>query len=73
MTSFYKMNCFPELYTRSRNKINIELDLSNYATKFYLKNTPDFDKKAHLASLKLDTDDLDIGKIKCSCLFLQTK
>ena len=27
------MICFPELYTHSKNKITIELEFSNYATK----------------------------------------
>ena len=33
----YKMSYFPEPYTRSQNKIKVELDLSNYATKSDLK------------------------------------
>ena len=40
----------PELHTHSKNKIEIELDLSNYVTKSDLKiatgvNTSDFAKK----------------------------
>ena len=31
--SLYKKSYFPELYTCSNNKIKVELDLSNYATK----------------------------------------
>ena len=31
--SFYKMSYFPESYTRSKNKIKVELDLSNYPAK----------------------------------------
>ena len=31
---FYKMSYFPEPYTRSKNKIKVELDLYNYARKF---------------------------------------
>ena len=34
--SFYKMSYFPESYTRSKNKIKVELDLSNYPTKYDL-------------------------------------
>ena len=34
----YKMSFFPEPYTRSKNKIKIELDFSDYATKSDLKN-----------------------------------
>ena len=43
--------------------------MSNYATKSHLKNATDvdalhFDKKADLASLKSDTDKLEIDKWK---------
>ena len=46
---------FPEL--KSLRKVEVELDLSNYATKTDLKNetgidTPSFAKKIDLASLK---------------------
>ena len=34
----YEMNYFPEPYTPSQNKIKVELDLSNYVLKSYLKN-----------------------------------
>ena len=33
----YKMSYFPEPYTCSQNKIKVELNLSNYATKSDLK------------------------------------
>ena len=54
----YKFSYFSEPYTRDKNK-KVELDLSNYATKFDLKNTTGLDtsklaKKANLASLKLE-------------------
>ena len=50
-----------EPHTHSKNKIEVELDLSNYATKSELKNaagnnTSDFAKKANLTSLKSDFD-----------------
>ena len=32
------MSYFPELYTHSKSKIKVELDLSNYTTKYDLKN-----------------------------------
>ena len=32
------MSYFPETFTRGKNKIKVELDLSNYATKSYLNN-----------------------------------
>ena len=49
--------------------MKVELDLSIFATKAYLKkttgvDTSDFVEKASLASLKLDVDKLDIGKLK---------
>ena len=33
----YKMSYFPERCTRRKNKIKVEVDLSNYATKSDLK------------------------------------
>ena len=49
--------------------MKVELDLSIFAAKAYLKkttgvDTSDFVEKASLASLKLDVDKLDIGKLK---------
>ena len=35
--SLYKMSYFPESCTRSKNKIKVELDLSNYIPKSNLK------------------------------------
>ena len=40
---FYKMSYFPEPYTRSKNKIKVELELSNYATKSDLKSATGVD------------------------------
>ena len=37
------MSYFVEPYTRSKSKIKIQLDLSNYATKSDLKNATDVD------------------------------
>ena len=55
------MSYFQETFTRSKNKIKVELDLSNYATKSYSNNaigvnTSDFAKKVELADLKSDID-----------------
>ena len=55
--SLYKMSYFPEPYILRKNKIKVELDSSNFATKSDLKNaagveTSDFAKMADLASLK---------------------
>ena len=65
---FYKNEFFP-LYSHSKNKIEVELDLSNYATKFDLKNTTSvdtlqFSKKDDLDNLKLEVDKLDIDKLE---------
>ena len=67
--SLYKMGQFPEPYTRSKNKIKVELDFSYYATKSDLKSATGVDtskctKEADLASIKSDIDDLDIDKLK---------
>ena len=67
--SLYKISHFLESYTHSKNKIKVELDLSNYATKSDLKNgtgvdTSNFAKKSDLASLKSDVDKLHIDKLK---------
>ena len=49
--------------------IKIELDLPNYATKFDLKNAAgvdasDFTKKADLASLRSEVDEVDVDKLE---------
>ena len=53
----------------TKNIIKIELDLPNYATKFNLKNaagvdTSDFTKKADLASLRSEVDEVDVDKLE---------
>ena len=53
----------PDSY--SKNKTEVQLDLSNYATKSDLKNcvdTSQITKKDYLANLKLQVDKLDIDK-----------
>ena len=65
----YKMSYFQEQYNLCKNKIKVELYLSNYATKYDLKiakdvDTSEFAKKVDLASLKSDIEDLDIEKLK---------
>ena len=52
----YKMSYFPVPYTYSKNKIEVELDLANYATRSDSKNatsigTSQFAKKVDLANL----------------------
>ena len=67
--SLYEISYFPEPYSRNKSKIEVDLNLSNYATKSNLKNTasPDtsnFAKKVDLASSKSDVEKLDIDKLK---------
>ena len=62
------MSYFPEPYTHRENKIKFELDLPNYARKYDLENATGVNitglaKLAHLASLKLDVEKLDIDKL----------
>ena len=52
-----------------RGKVKFELNLSNYATKWNLKNATDvvtskFAKNADLVNLKSDVDKLGINKLK---------
>ena len=61
------MSYFPPS-SYSKNKIEVELDFSNYATKSDLKNatgadTSQFFKKDDLANLKSEVDKLDIDKL----------
>ena len=56
-------------YSQSKNKIEVELDLSNYSTKSNLKNgtgvdTSQFAKKNHVVNLKPEVAKLDINKFK---------
>ena len=65
---FIKLSYFPEPFT-SKSKIKIVLSLSNYATKFNLKNatgvfTLQFAKRDDLANLKTEADKLDIDELK---------
>ena len=59
---------FPPYRSSGRN-IKVELDLSNYATKTYLKNVThvdvsSFPSKTNLASLKTEVDKIDADKLK---------
>ena len=63
------MSCFPEWHIHTKNKIEVNLDLANYAIKSDLKNATGFDtsdlsRKHDLASLKPDIDKLRIDKLK---------
>ena len=58
---------FPKPYEPFGGDINVEVDLSNYATKTDIKNishvdTSSFKLKSNLASLKTELDKLDIDK-----------
>ena len=60
---------FPKPYEPFGGDINVEVDLSNYATKTDLKNVShvevsSFALKSNLASLKTEVDKLDIGKLQ---------
>ena len=59
---------FPKPYEPFGGDINVEIDLSNYATKTDLKNvthveTSSFALKTNLANLKTEIDKLDIDKL----------
>ena len=58
---------FPKPYETFGGDINVKVDLSNYATKFDLKNISHIDVnsyalKSNLANLKTDVDKLNIDK-----------
>ena len=60
---------FPKPYGAFGGDINVKVDLSNYATKAYIKNIShvditNFALKSNLASLKAEVDKLDIDKLK---------
>ena len=59
---------FPQ-YNNSKEKIKVELDLSNYATKDDVKNithvdVSSFTSKTNLAALITEVDKLDTDKLK---------
>ena len=59
---------FPKLFSSFGRNINVNVDLSNYATKTDLKNithvdTSSFALKTNLANLKIEPDKLDIDKL----------
>ena len=56
-------------YNNSSKNIKVELDLSNYATKDYVKNITHVDvssyaSKTNLAALKTEVDEIDTDKLK---------
>ena len=65
----YKKSYFPVTYARTKNKIKVEWNLSNYATKSVSQKatvvgTSKFAEKVALASLKSDVDEVNIDKLK---------
>ena len=62
------MSYFTEPYTHSKNKSEVELDLSNYEKSDLKKRSRCWYirccKKADLGTLRLDVDGLDIYKLK---------
>ena len=63
------MSYISEPYIRTKSKIIVNSDLSSYVAKSDLKkvtgfDTSSFNKKADLASLKSDVDELDTDKFK---------
>ena len=59
---------FPKPLRNYGRNIKVEVDLSHYATKAYIKNithvdTSGFPLKTNLANLKTEVDKLDIGKL----------
>ena len=56
-------------YNNSNENIKVELDLSNYTTKKYIKDitlvdTSSYALKTNLAALKTEVDKIDAGKLK---------
>ena len=68
--TLYKMSkSFPKPYEPFGGNINVRVDLSNYATKYDIKNithvdTSGFALKTNLANLKSEVDKLDVDKLK---------
>ena len=61
----YKLSYFLEPHNHIKNKIKVELGLSNYDAKSYFISTTGVHRSdADLASLKSDVDDLAINKSK---------
>ena len=74
--TLYKLSqYFLEPYSHFRRNVKVELNLSNYATKFELKeatriDTSELAAKADLACLKAEVDKLDIDKLNIALVVL---
>ena len=67
--AYYKMSTYYPPYKSSSDNIEVELDLTNYATKTDLKNithvdVSSFASKTNLAALKTEVDKIDADKLK---------
>ena len=66
----YKMSAYyPPYRSSSNNVLQVELNLTNYATKTDLKNithvdVSSFASKTNLAALKTEVDKIDVDKLK---------
>ena len=65
----YKMSAYYPPYRSSINNVEVELDLTNYATKRDLENiahvdVSSFASKTNLAALKTEVDKIDAAKLK---------
>ena len=65
----YKMSAYYPPYKSYSNNIEVKLDLTNYATKDYVKNITHVDvnsfaSKTNLAALKTEVDKIDVDKLK---------
>ena len=63
------MSTYYPPYKSSSQNIKVELDLANYATKDDVKNitrvdVSSFASKTNLAALKIETDKIDVDKLK---------
>ena len=63
------MSAYYPSYKNSGNNINVKLDLTNYATKYDVKNithvdVSSFASKTNLAALKTEVDKIDVDKLK---------
>ena len=59
---------FPKPFRSFGGNINVQVDLSNYATETDLKNvthvdTSNFELKTNLATLKAEVDKLDVAEL----------
>ena len=74
--TLYKLSqYFLEPYSHFRRNVKVELNLSNYATRFELKeatriDTSELAAKADLACLKAEVDKLDIDKLNIALVVL---